>query len=137
MADDIVTLQLQGDQCTIAMPPDAWLKVKVYSPSGCPVLTQPRAPGEKRRLWDSDTSNERTLTLKTGDTLRIDVYGGDGEVCYLRAEYQMEAGQLAQRRMVTLTEGVRIEVKAATESKDYDPAIMDERHPFYESGSED
>jgi hypothetical protein len=117
MSEPHITLDLQGDQCRITMPPDAWCKVKVYRNGGLVAILAPLVTDEdlrrkkrRRHRWETPTSNSGLVALKLHDRLYLAVYDRDGEANLLKQEYQRDDTGLVPTHGYEAVDGVHIEV---------------------------
>jgi len=93
MAEDAITIALQGESCTISIDPSAYLRVKMYVPGvkPCPLVLQ--GPSEERSRFSRQTSTTFLLP-GVGEKIRIDAYSGDGEGTLLNHTYEREESGL-------------------------------------------
>ncbi len=104
MVDTIITLEMQGDQCSVEVPVDAWLRVKVYvNDRNKKVLTPSRTRTQRQR-------QTCLIPVQMQELLRIDVYDGNGEAQLLSHEYRREKTGLVLIERYNDGNGVQIEV---------------------------
>ncbi len=102
MADEIITLRMEGNKCTASIPDGSDLRVKFYAPRRqFPVL--------------EGKTGTCAIQLLPGETMHIDAYGEGGEGRLLSVTYALltEQGLKEQRRIRGLPGGVQVIVEAS------------------------
>jgi|GEM_PF-4032662 len=99
--EEHITIQLQGDECTVSIPPDSYYRVKV--PTHNIILD---AAGDRR----FPVRTSATFALPVGEQIHLDVYGPGGEGYLASMDVQRETSGLVEHQ--GLNNDIAIEIKA-------------------------